>query len=348
MNDVICAYKGRDNLALTVFVPNICDNNCSFCTSKRDYFLHRPNIELIKKTYLEIISSSFFENFVSDVVFTGGEPTNNLEMLDWFLTHINRFNKKVFINTTMPQSNYKKFLSWTKKSPYSVMIRGISVSRHTTSYEEDCRQLLYPANDLDLLNFMKETLIPIRINCVVSAQENKEKINSLLNRWQYPFVLNLREDYTQMTEHELHNPYSQNLITLSQLGCSYLEKTSCRVCDTTTFQANDNLSIVLYHKGLERTFITDKNDNKRYYHDIVLFQDGEAFLDWDRKHSFSGKLDTLPSCSFSPEKFTADKDDCTSAILKQPIQHHHFPEYEIQSYEQDRYICGYHSGRSGC
>lgn len=293
-----CAYKGRDNLALTVFVPSNCANNCPFCTSKKDYSLHRCDAQAVKKTYLEIISSQFFKKHVSDIVFTGGEPTNDLELLDWFLMVVNRFNKNVFINTTMPLCNYDKFLAWAKNSSYAKMIRGISVSRHGINNKEDCELLHQPTEREQLLDFMSETGIPIRINCVVSERESSEKLACLLNRWSYPFTLNLREDYTQMTENRLHNPYSMNLTTLSNLECSYQGKTSCRVCDTTVFKAGDNQSTVLYHKGLEHTFITGE-DGKKYFHDIILFQDGKAFLDWDRKHSFSAVEDTLLPCDFT-------------------------------------------------
>ena len=37
-------YKiGRDNFALTIFMPVDCKNGCSFCTSKKDYQINKPD-----------------------------------------------------------------------------------------------------------------------------------------------------------------------------------------------------------------------------------------------------------------------------------------------------------------
>ena len=36
---------GRDNLALTVFVPWDCGNNCFFCTSKQKYAAYKADLK---------------------------------------------------------------------------------------------------------------------------------------------------------------------------------------------------------------------------------------------------------------------------------------------------------------
>ena len=62
---------GRNNLALTIFVPFDCSNNCYFCTSKAGYRTNPPNLRKVKEAIID-----FFTNYrypITDVVFTGGE-----------------------------------------------------------------------------------------------------------------------------------------------------------------------------------------------------------------------------------------------------------------------------------
>ena len=75
----MATFIGRTNLALTVFVPYDCQNNCNFCTSKESYKTDKPSVENVKFQL-----NRFFEDFnypIKDVVFTGGEPMSNITVL---------------------------------------------------------------------------------------------------------------------------------------------------------------------------------------------------------------------------------------------------------------------------
>mgnify|MGYP002511626335 CR=1 FL=1 len=73
--------KGRDNLSCTIFVPVVCGNNCSFCTSKKDYegFVYSP--EYLNKilSWIYLINTN---DLVSEFVISGGEPLMRKDLAD--------------------------------------------------------------------------------------------------------------------------------------------------------------------------------------------------------------------------------------------------------------------------
>ena len=66
---------GRNDFSLTVYVPWDCNNKCKFCSSKSDYSLINCDFDKVLEQLKRIRNSK-----ISTVVFTGGEPLNNLEL----------------------------------------------------------------------------------------------------------------------------------------------------------------------------------------------------------------------------------------------------------------------------
>jgi organic radical activating enzyme len=76
-------YKiGRDNFALTIFMPVDCKNGCSFCTSKKDYQVNKPDFTKVFDAISEI---GRYDIPFSDIVITGGEPFADITGVTKFL-----------------------------------------------------------------------------------------------------------------------------------------------------------------------------------------------------------------------------------------------------------------------
>ena len=98
---------GRKEATLTVFVPWDCHNNCKFCTTKHEYDGLRSkeivaeNLESICTQLLFYVSSGFFTH----IVFTGGEPFNDLAGLSQIIQTIKTADPMhkagIYINTTL-------------------------------------------------------------------------------------------------------------------------------------------------------------------------------------------------------------------------------------------------------
>ena len=76
-------FFGRTEVPVTVFVPWDCNNNCKFCTTKHEYKSLYPmsnldeNMNKVKQSIRKMTNN----DFVTDVVFTGGEPFADVELL---------------------------------------------------------------------------------------------------------------------------------------------------------------------------------------------------------------------------------------------------------------------------
>lgn len=115
--------KGRTNLSATIFVPWDCENNCSFCTSKKDYRdTSTFSLDEIYETILKIGCSNKFESWV----ITGGEPFANINSMYTLLCILEKFDKPVYINTTLPLNTAKEAIDMINDFP---IIKGINISR---------------------------------------------------------------------------------------------------------------------------------------------------------------------------------------------------------------------------
>ena len=260
---------GRDNLALTIMVPFDCPNNCPFCESKKEYSTHRPSLDNV----INSIKKFFRDNNtlkVLEVVITGGEPMANILALRKIINVIPS-DKDIYINTTCVRHNFDEFVALVNSNP---QIKGVNISRHSTTYEEDCKTLHGIVPDEWLSKFEKS----VRINCVIKDRKHSF-FRGVISRWERKGVeLSFREDFNTMTAEELHNPYSHSLPYVATVK-EYLGHTQCKVCDTTTFRSVRGM-VIRYHKGIKNTLVYLGND-KWEINDIVIRQDGEVFADWD-------------------------------------------------------------------
>ena len=259
---------GRNNLALTIFVPFDCSNNCYFCTSKASYRTNPPNLEKVKEAIVD-----FFTNYrfpITDVVFTGGEPMENIPVLKDLIDLIPS-DKNVFINTSFINKNTIEFCNLVNNED---KIKGISISRHCTTYEEDYKLLRNICPDDFVTLFTK----PVKINCVVGNLIKEERISKIVERWRkLRVLLSFRKDFTTVkTDLELHNPYDYVPRELIRLGYKYDNHTQCNVCDTTRFW--NGSSLIQYHKGFEHTAL--EKDGMLEINDLIIFQDGRFAYDW--------------------------------------------------------------------
>ena len=260
--------SGRDNLAVTIYVPYDCPNNCPFCTSKKMYDEKKGSLYNICTAIGRL--SNYYVPY-KEVVITGGEPTANIELLRKMVSYIPN-GKRIFINTTVLSKTYDEFVAYLL-SPAGRRISGVNISRHAASYDEELNTLAHIVTD-EQIEFLAK-IIPIRINCVLTPDTDKDAI---ISRWHGKNVeVSFRADFTTIhTDEELHSPYDKHATELAN-KYKYIGHTGCNVCDTLLFK-NKNMSI-RYHRGKEHTLIT--NNQEIEFNDIIIFPNGTISLDWD-------------------------------------------------------------------
>lgn len=261
--------SGRNNLAVTIMVPFDCPNNCPFCESKKEYAKNRPSLDNVVNAVKHIFRDNNTLD-IPEVVITGGEPMANILALRKIINAIPS-NKDIYINTTCIRHNFDEFVVLVNSNP---QIKGVNISRHSTTYEEDCKILHSIVPDEWLSKFEKS----VRINCVIKDRKHSF-FRGIISRWERTGVeLSFREDFNTMTAEELHNPYSHSLPYVATVK-EYLGHTQCKVCDTTTFRSVRGM-VIRYHKGIKNTLVPLGND-KYEINDIIVRQDGQIFADWD-------------------------------------------------------------------
>lgn len=257
---------GRDNLALTIFVPYDCKNRCPFCSSKETYGTHRPSMDNVKYQLKRILTEFYFP--IKDVVFTGGEPMADVdglkELVDLVQTKYN-----IYINTTFTNRNIDEFVWFVNECS---KIKGINISRHSETYEQDCGLLYDIATDDKIAKIQK----PVRINCVVKNQD----ISKVIERWNGTGVhLYFRKDFNiEQDSAELHNPYDELTMKLIAGGFAFKSHTQCNVCDTTVFEKDGQ--IVAYHKGQKNSSI--QTGEHLEINDLIIDQTGAFTFDWGK------------------------------------------------------------------
>lgn len=263
MKNYIC---GRSNLALTVQVPYDCPNTCPFCTAKAKYQKEKPDTIRVSHAMHEV----FRENNIpiTDVVFSGGEPTANISELASLLDIVPK-SKNVYINTTLLAPTFDEFYEFIKKEK---KINGVNISRHSATYQEDCKLFHNIATDEQIEKLASIT--SVRINVVLYKDID---IEAIVNRWEARKVnsVSFREDFRKVkTENDLREP---NDFT-DRLRSLYNEWYSggCNVCNTEVHKKG-NLDI-RYHRGFESTLLD--RGNYYEYNDVVIEPNGDILLDW--------------------------------------------------------------------
>lgn len=266
----------RKNLALTIFVPWNCKNNCPFCTSKCDYY---DNKNFSLKNIIESLKKLIQFDQIHDIVLSGGEPLADLDGFEELLYNIYELNihlkkpKCIFINTTLPKSiDENKFDKIINK--YDI-IDGFNVSRHIDVNFSDY------IND-ELLYNIKLNKSYIRINSVITndwlnpSDDDKNKVKNFITHWlKYSNDISFRWDYRKVKNMDdlksLNNPFVQFLGSF----LNYKGSSGCLVCNDDYFENGR----IHFHRGTSQTSI--KFQGNLLINDIIIKRDGSTYLDWD-------------------------------------------------------------------
>lgn len=254
---------------ITVYFPFNCLNNCKFCTSKEFYNTYKSNKEKVLNVLKKIGKSE-----ITQVSITGGEPSSNIPLLAEMLELIK--TKKVYINTTFLRETRDDFCNLINSYEN---IKGINISRHKTSFKEDCKLLYNICSDKDILKINTN----VRINIFCGEEILKGDMLLHLARWEKIFKkksnldLSFRHDYNKITEKNLHDLNTNSIKNATELA-EYYGHVYCHVCDKLLFKTKSGMNFRI-HRGLNCTRI--KIGNIIEMQEMVLFPDGELCTDWD-------------------------------------------------------------------
>ena len=294
--------SGRNNLAVTLFVPWDCGNNCPFCTTKQEY-KDPSNFSLNKQ--INTLYQIWGIDDAKDIVITGGEPLADLAGLTELLSAICSMSmlkpKNVYINTSMhdfrKSASAGSFLYFF--TLFKGVIKGVNVSEHIS--------LSFTKSDSFLLEVLHQCNIPVKLNCVLTGKENYSELFEFVYKWQKQVnVISFRRDYKSVeTEEDLRGEDS-TLLTLQDIFGDYTSG-GCEVCNDDIFKGGK----VHYHRGKEKTLIEKKSH--LIVNDIIIKQDGSLYLDWDKQHpvtpvdlltQWDTKANTLPVKNRERVKYT--------------------------------------------
>lgn len=261
-------YWGRSDRTLTIYIPQDCDNNCPFCTSKKQVY-GNPNILSYSNIYKICVGLKYVikKIGIDNIVITGGEPFSNINQLLWILNTIalykKEYNLKVYINTSLPQNTVADAIDIAK---INNIVDGISISRHIKYH------LANQAKDDDIGELSK--YVSVRINSLVDHTISSDQIVDFINRWKSIGVqINFREDYNETNSDNLRNTLFDNYIGINPSFSS-----GCNVCST--FSTSDkNVTI---HKGLPNTSIVYNifGTSIIEINDLVMDPTGSLYYDW--------------------------------------------------------------------
>lgn len=282
---------GRDNMAVTVFVPWDCTNNCAFCTSKKDYSSLSGNASQQARSMKKIIDAihEFNATDIGEFVFTGGEPLANLQKLKKLISEVDA-GKKVYINTTFPCRGHTEARKIAEYINAEDKIKGISISRHARFFESDTKMFSE--------NILKDRWLhmihkPVRINCVINAFTNFEAVIMRYKDAPDNVSINFRADYRKISNYSLLKGFEESgFVHLSQVASlRYIRGGGCDVCNTNVFEytyPSGEKRTVLYHRGFIYSAISF-NDTT-IVNDIIIKNDGEWYYDWDNSCADKEKL----------------------------------------------------------
>lgn len=254
---------GRNNLSCTVFVPVVCGNNCSFCTSKDMY----KNFEFNWKYFNKIIDQIKLLNRNDDIkeyVLTGGEPLFDLNITRKIVLAM---EKPVYINTSLPLvENIDEVIDFIN---YTDKIRGVNISRHLNTIHT------VSTADVRYINKIKK---PVRINSVITRGNlDIYSINEFINRYS-PHTINFRADYRNVTKDTLKT--QDDIFTFLFENFKWRGNNGCLVCNTDYF-TDIYYNNICYHRGLERSCVIVGNNKYHYINDVIIDIHGNIHKDWD-------------------------------------------------------------------
>ena len=277
---------GRDNLALTVFVPWDCTKNCSFCTTKQLYKKKIATIGEIEEKMKKLLKGF---PMIKEVVISGGEPFNNLHDLWRLVLNIDR-KYNIYVNTSFPKIKEEDKYYFEKVVE---RIKGINVSRHLN---HDYSAFSSYEDMMNLCPYLPDIRINILLNKHIdpdNLEESKDIIKHIEHIKRYKFFdIQLRANYlkTSFVYNMLGTPFyldeymDETSYYINSLGRNFT-RSGCEVCRTVSVEYSKNLYIS-FHKGLKNTLLLEKDDNGKdifIVNDVILTPTAEVKLDWDAK-----------------------------------------------------------------
>ena len=254
-------YKiGRDNFALTIFMPVDCKNGCSFCTSKKDYQVNKPDFG---KVFNAISTIAHYNIPFSDIVITGGEPFADITALKIILEFTRLLNPDCdfYINTSLPKDTVDKAIKLINNTD---CIKGVNISRHLKKVFCD------KVADIEDIKKIKK---PIHFNCVLFEEPTDKELIEYCELYSPIGQPTFRADYRTITHDNLHSCNYPLFRRLDDLF-GFESSTQCHVCHTDHFENG-----CVLHRGVENSHIEFKNHVE--VNDIIIKQDGEIRYDWN-------------------------------------------------------------------
>ena len=255
-------YKGRTNLAATVFVPVKCGNNCPFCNTNELYKDFEYS-DLYLDRILDSIDECNHADAVKEFVVTGGEPLMDLDILKKI---VDKMEKPVFVNTSLPLlkiiDECIEYLNTCDK------IKGVNISRHiNTTHSVKTAGLRY----------MNKITKYVRVNCLVDETMLNEGLENYIKFYSTPYrMVNLRADYRHINSDNLKSIDKVEQWLLERFKYEY--SNNCLVCNSIFF-SDEKDTVVCYHRGVEHSCVT--YGNRCYVNDIIIDMYGNMFKDWD-------------------------------------------------------------------
>lgn len=277
MDNDIMYMKGRNNLAVTLFVPWDCGRNCSFCTTKAEY-QDMSGFSFNKQ--INTLTQIWYNPDIADVVITGGEPFADIPQLGELFSIISPLcalsHKNVFINTSKYDYPPEQFEELTRFiHTYSQCIQGVSVSNHIDN--EWC------PTDSPFIQLLRNHDIPVKMNCIVdhNSVTAMELIKFVL-KWQYVVdTISFRRDYrTVLDDADLRDRDQVVKCLIDLFG--RMTESGCEVCHDNVFKDGK----VHYHRGYKTTS-RPYPGNIIAVNDVIIKQDGKLYVDWEGSDSIT-------------------------------------------------------------
>ena len=266
---------GRDDLALTVFVPWKCGKACPFCNIRKDYDTLKLNKAATINSLKQVVFSKLFlKSGIKDVVISGGEPLNDLTGLLQILEPLVPFREngriRVFVNTSLPEGCLSDTTCLRQTIGVLRLFDGINVSYH---YGLEGKE-----KALSLLSILplKDR---IRINTMAPADRDETFIDWLNVVRNLCSVINIRADYTKINGPGRLKGDDGTVHFLAS-NLDYIRSSGCLVCQNDRFEMADGFPVV-YHRGLDESSVW-MGDSTLVVNDIVIQPDGLVTIGWGR------------------------------------------------------------------
>ena len=260
---------------ISVYFPKDCPNTCPFCTSREDY--RKWGVNPFK--VIDFLSR-LPHTMPHIITITGGEPAADLYLLKDLIA-VCPPQSDIYINTTALKTTFTGLKELIAKEP---RVKGIAVSRHSASIEED-RQVLHGIiEDEEFL----DTPCDLRLNAVIPDNAPTEYYHSVMERWRPLFMrrpnvyktnLTFRFDYNQCTPENLHTLDTQEINALMAVpDVTFAGQGICDFCHTMFFDYRGMR--IRYHRCLPGVKIHIGPIVS--LRELIVFPDGFVATDWDR------------------------------------------------------------------